>query len=308
MKKLLNLVAGPVAAALLCVATGSPSQAQTTAYISGRGDDLNSCTIISPCRSTGHAYGAAGNGGTITCLDAGPYTEAFDTDASYTLDCKGVVYGFIGIENGAVVTIRNVIFDGSTGGATAVRINGGKVVFDNCTFQNFTASGANAVVFTPSNAGAHLTITDSVFANNGGGGVGGAVFVQPFGGVTTSAVIERTQFMGNYASIGAYGATGTALVEVRYSTIANSVRDGIAASAEGYVASIVVEHSASLQNGGNGISALGAGAYVSLKDSTVDWNATGLSATNGGVILSYQNNMIAGNVSPGATPVSVSQQ
>ena len=315
MKKLLNLVAGPVAAALLCVATGSPSHAQTTAYISGRGDDLKACTIISPCRSTGHAYGAAGNGGTISCLDAGPYTEAFDTDASYTLDCRGVVYVAasnyaITIENGAVVTIRNVIFDGSAGGVGAVRINGGKVVFENCTFQNFTQGTGLGVWFVPTAAGTHLTVTDSVFANNNsGGGVGGGIIVQPFGGVTASAVIERTQFMGNNVGIGADAATGTALVEVRYSTIANSALDGIAASAEpGLVASIVVEHSSSVQNGGNGVSALGAGAYVSLNDSTVDWNATGLSATNGGVILSYQNNMIAGNVHPGVTPVSVSQQ
>ena len=63
-----------------------------------------------------------------------------------------------------------------------------------------------------------------------------------------------------------------------------------------------------MRNGGSGINAEGPNAYVSLSDFTVDWNATGLTTLGGGLILSYQNNMIAGNVSPGVTPLSVSQQ
>ena len=47
---------------------------------------------------------------------------------------------------------------------------------------------------------------------------------------------------------------------------------------------------------------------VSLSDSTVDWNATGLTTPGGGLILSYQNNLIAGNLSPGVTPLSFGQQ
>ena len=203
----------------------------------------------------------------------------------------------------AVVTFRNVIFDGAAGGGGAVQITGGKVVFENCTFQNFTASPGEAVQFAPTVAGAQLTITDSVFTNNGIAGSGGGIIIQPSAGVTAGAVIERTQVTGNTYGIVANGiAGGTALVEVRYSTIANSVFDGIWADTSGSTASIVVEHSASVRNGGNGINAQGAGAYVSLRDSTVDWNATGLTTSGGGLILSYQNNLIAGNLSPGVTP------
>ena len=101
-------------------------------------------------------------------------------------------------------------------------------------------------------------------------------------------MIERTQVTGNTYGIVANGGGGTALVEVRYSTIADSAFDGIWAFTAGSTASIVVEHSASVRNGGNGINAQGAGAYVSLNDSTVDWNATGLTTSSGGLILSYQ--------------------
>ena len=154
-----------------------------------------------------------------------------------------------------------------------------------------------------------MTIADSVFANNGVAGSGGGVIVQPSAGVTADVVIERTQLTGNTYGIVANGfASGTVLIEVRNSTIANSIFDGIWAVTQGTTASIVVEHSASLRNGGSGVNAQNAGAYVSLRDSTVDWNATGLTMSGGGLILSYQNNLIAGNLSPGVTPLSVSQQ
>jgi hypothetical protein len=316
MKKLLSLVASLAAAALLCVASGSPSYAQTTTFISGSGSDGNPCTPAQPCRTLFHALGAAGNGGTVTCLDAGPYLQAFTTSNSYTLDCRGVLYTVgslfgIGTFPGSapVVTIRNVIFDGSAGGGGAFQVTGGRVVLENCTFQNFAASPGEAVQFAPTIAGAHLTITDSVFTNNGLAGSGGGVIVQPAAGITAGVVIERTQITGNTYGIVANGfGSGTALVEVRNSTIANSVFDGIWAVTQGTTASVVVEHSASVRNGGSGANAQGAGAYVSLRDSTVDWNATGLTTSSGGLVLSYQNNLIAGNLSPGVTPLSVNQQ
>ena len=152
-----------------------------------------------------------------------------------------------------------------------------------------------------------MTVTDSVFTNNGTPAQGGGIILEPT--AAASVVIERTQVTGNTYGIFAGGIFGTILVEVRYSTIANSVFDGIwANSPSGSVSSIVVEHSASVRNGGNGVNAQGPVAYVSLKDSTVDWNGTGLNTGSGGTILSYQNNTIAGNLHPGVTPVSVSQQ
>jgi hypothetical protein len=312
MKKLINLVAAPIAAALLCVVSVSPSYAQSTYFVSGSGSDGNPCTPAQPCRTISHAIVP---GGTVSCLDAGPYTEAFAYGFSYTLDCRGVVYTFgsnfaITIGTRApVVTFRNVIFDGVQGGGGAVLIQSGRVVFENCTFQNFTASPGMAVQFAPVAGPAHLTITDSVFTNDGVAGSGGGIFIQPAAGVTAGAVIERTQVTGNTYGIVANGfASGTALVEVRNSTIANSVYDGIWAVTQGTTTSVVVEHSASIRNGGSGANAQGAGAYVSLRDSTVDWNATGLTTSSGGLILSYQNNLIAGNLSPGVTPLSVSQQ
>jgi hypothetical protein len=228
MKKLINSIAGPIAAALLFVTSVLPSYAATTAFVSGAGNDANPCTLAQPCRSIGHALGfVAGNGGVISCLDAGPYTEGFSINLSYTVDCRGVVYTSTNFNGFAfslsqtnnnshqLVVFRNVIFDGAAGGGGAVQIGGGaRVVFENCTFQNFTASPGFAVLFAPTAAGAHLTITDSVFANNGVTGSGGSIIIQPNGGGgTASVVIERTQVASSTYGIYASGTNGTVLVE-----------------------------------------------------------------------------------------------
>jgi hypothetical protein len=314
MKTLINLVAGAVAAALLCVASVAPSYAQTTTFISGGGSDANPCTLALPCQTIARGVAVAGSGGTVSCLDAGPYVNGFGLNFSYTVDCRGVVtsagtaFAFLVNNAGQVVTIRNVIFDGSKGGAGAIQIQGGRVVLENCTFQNFTAAPAEAIQFVPT-AAAHLTVADSVIANNGTVSGGGGIVINPSApGIKATAVIERTQVTGNSYGIVAIGSSGTALVEIRYSSIASNALDGIWSFSGGSVASIVVDHSASVQNGGNGINATGANAFVSLNDSTVAWNATGLATSGGGTILSYKNNVIAGNLSPGVTPVAVSPQ
>jgi hypothetical protein len=246
MKKLVNMVGGLVAAALLCVASVSRSYAApTTAFVSGGGSDANPCTVALPCRNIFNAIAAAGNGGVVSCLDAGPYTEAFALSYSFTFDCRGVVYAnggtFAYYVSAPVVTFRNVIFDGAQGGVGAVQITGGRVIFENCTFQNFTASPGIGVQFAPASGGAHLTITDSVFTHNGTASGGGGILIQPSGGFNATAVIERTQIAANTYGIVAIGSGGPTLVEVRSSSVASNVGDGIWAYTGGSVTSIVVE-------------------------------------------------------------------
>ncbi len=95
-----------------------------------------------------------------------------------------------------------------------------------------------------------------------------------------------------------------ALVEVKDSTIGSNSISGGLASTTGSTVSIVVDHSVSVNHLGSGIIAQGNGAYVTLRDATVAWNAIGLTTVSGGIILSYQNNIIAGNPTPGSTPLS----
>ena len=169
MKKLISLAASLVAAVLLCVASVSPSYAVLkTVFVSGAGSDGNPCSLTQPCRTIGYAVGTVATGGTVSCLDAGPYDEASPINSPFTVDCRGVVYAvgnsfaFSVQTSGTLVTFRNVIFDGALAGTGAVTISGGsRVIFENCTFQNFTAAPGTAILFAPSAAVAYLTIRDS---------------------------------------------------------------------------------------------------------------------------------------------------
>jgi len=316
MKKLINLVAGLLAAALLCAAFVSPSHATTptTAFVSGAGSDANPCTLAQPCRSIIRGAVYAGSGGTVSCLDAGPYSEADSIGYSYTVDCRGVVYVLgtssnfaFNVEDATAVTFRNVIFDGAAGGGGAVQTTGdASVAFENCTFQNFTNSPGNAVKFAPTAAGAQLTITDSVFANNGLAGSGGGIIIQPSGSGSAHAVIERTTVTGNTYGIFANntGGTGTILLHIKDSTVANSAFNGISAYTVGSITAIVIDHSSSLINGSSGILSQGSGGLVFLTDTKVMSNVTGLSTAGGGAIYSYGNNRLTGNASDGVTPVT----
>ena len=71
-------------------------------------------------------------------------------------------------------------------------------------------------------------------------------------------------------------------------------------------ASVVVERTSSILNGGAGLTVQGSFAYATLKDATILSHATGLSASGGGTILSYQNNALTGNAVDGAPTAALS--
>ena len=107
------------------------------------------------------------------------------------------------------MTFRHVIFDGTPGGGGAVQDPPRQRGFRGLHVSEFHRISGEAVQFAPTAAGAQLTITDSVFANNGLAGSGGGIIIQP-SGVTAGVVIERTQVTGNTYGIVANGfASGT---------------------------------------------------------------------------------------------------
>ena len=68
----------------------------------------------------------------------------------------------------------------------------------------------------------------------------------------------------------------------------------------GVTISVTVSNSSSILNGDSGVLANGAQAFLVLAKSTVISNQTGLSALQGGSIISYQDNQLSGNASDGA--------
>jgi hypothetical protein len=148
-------------------------------------------------------------------------------------------------------------------------------------------------------------VKDSAIDGNGRAADGGGIIIQPSGG-SARVTIEATQALNNTYGIFANGTgtTGQISMQVRDTTVSGSAFDGVSAFTNGAITSITTDRTSSLLNGQAGISSQGSGAFVLLGDSTVMSNTTGLSATGGGAIYSYQNNHLTGNVSDGA-PTSV---
>jgi hypothetical protein len=301
---------------VLGFAEATPAHAQIFhSFVSGNGTG-STCTFSAPCSGFGTAVAATISGGLITCVDQGANSfgnseGSISITKSITIDCAGISTGVYGVTingPGIVVTLRNLNINGLNIGVFGVDFQNGSALFvEHCVIENWTPSTAIGIHFAPpSGVTAELHVTDSVIKNNGNGTSGGGIIIQPSGSGGAHAVIERTTVENNTYGIFANntGGTGTILLHIKDSTVANSTVNGISAYTAGSTTAIVIDHSSSLINGGSGILSQGSGGLVFLTDTTVMSNVTGLSAAGGGAIYSYGNNRLTGNVSDGVTPVT----
>jgi hypothetical protein len=296
---------------VLGLAAATPTHAQTNhhSFISGTGSG-SSCTFTAPCASLSAAIGATVPAGIITCVDQGANAingsvfGQVTISKSLTVDCAGTsaeAFSIVINGTGIVVTLRNLTINGVGFDNSIIGIdfqNGAALFVESCVIDGWNQGTGAGIHFAPTSGTAKLHVTDSVIKNNGVAAGGAGIFVAPTGGATVRVAVDRTEIENNTNGIFANGTGGSVLVEVKDSMIANNGTDGVWAFTSGSTSSIVLDQSASVSNGGSGINAQGNGAYVSLDNTTVAWNATGLATSSGGNVLSYQTNKIAGNLSP----------
>jgi hypothetical protein len=146
-------------------------------WISGTGNDANSCTATLPCATL---FGAATHmdpGGQINCLNSPGMVETnLEETFSFSLDCAGVYNttssGLAAIQlvaNNQVVKIRNLTITGTGGGFPANKVTGsGSLILENCVFENFNASGAGPAVDIEPTGPLNLVIKNSRVSNRGG--------------------------------------------------------------------------------------------------------------------------------------------
>jgi hypothetical protein len=156
--------------------------------------------------------------------------------------------------------------------------------------RNFTNSG---ISFSPNGPGT-LFITDTTVINNGNNGVS-----VTSNGTAASAAINRVTASRNGTGILAFG--GNASVTI-IDTVAGNNSYGIGASS-----SAVMVRNCTVSNNGIGIAA-DQKAIVRVGQSTVTANGTGWQATNGGQVVSYSNNNVAGNTTDGTVTGTVALQ
>jgi hypothetical protein len=277
-----------LAISLFAALAAAPAQAQSTrTWVSGVGDDANPCSRTAPCRTFAGAIAATAVGGEINCLDPGGFGGVVITKA-LTIDCHEdfgsvLVFGVSGIvvnAPGAVVTLRNVNFDGASSGTVGVNIVAATTVYiEDAVIESFAGAGVSD---TRTGGGTKLFVMNSTIRNNGGAGVAAAA------AATNSVVIENVRSIGN--------ANGVTVAAGNRVVVSGSVMSGNAtAGVEADAAADVFVDNTQIANNGVGVKAAG---KVMLGDSDIVFNTTGIS----GATTSFGNNRLFMNATPGVVP------
>jgi hypothetical protein len=305
-----------VLAAFLAV-NGSILQAQATrTWVSGVGDDVNPCSRTAPCKTFAGAISKTAAGGQINVLDPGAY-GALTITKSITVDASGHFAGVLAtlgssgiIVNAAasdIVVLRGLTIDGNGTGANGVRhLAGAALYIENCVIRSFRSASVGSghgISFAPSGA-SELYVSDTVVTHNGTGTNGGGILIKPSGAGSASVVLDRVGIHNNVFGLQANGNgnTGGIKVTIRDSTSAGNSFAGITATTPGggSVINLMVESSASVNNGTIGILSDGALSTVRISNATATGNGTGLQISNGAVLASHGNNRVGGNGTDGA--------
>lgn len=265
----------------------------TRTYVSGTGDDGNPCTAPLPCQTFAAALTVTVAGGEIYVLDSANYGPV-SINKAITITSEGAVAGILAssgvgitISAGAndVINLRGLDIDGGNTGSVGIQFNSGQSLnVQKSSIRNFTGSGIN---FAPSGAST-LFVIDTTVIHNVSNGISLAN--------NATSELSRVNATNNGVGILAYGSGVTLTVT---DTVAGNNTYGIGASS-----SAVMIRNSTFSSNSIGICA-DQSAMVRVVQSTIAANTTGWQATNGGQVVSYSNNSVAGNATDGVSTTTV---
>jgi hypothetical protein len=318
-----------LALSLACLVTAlfalpiTPAQAANArSWVSSTGSG-SACTRAAPCADFATALLQTNAGGEINCVDQGDFGSGASQlfiNQSITIDCEGV-QGRVGYTGGSTaivvnatnaVTLRGLDIDGNGTAAFGIGFPGGAALHvEKCVIRN---AGWGLIANPQNNTISELFVSDTVLENNGDASSGGGVLIDPFlANAITRVTLNRVEARNNFFGIKADGTTPSATggvinMTVRDSVSAGNHSNGIVATgnAGGPAIIMMVEHSTSSQNAtaGFGVISDGPRSTITLTGSTVMGNINGIGASNGGSLVSYQNNNVTLNSVDGS-PTSV---
>jgi hypothetical protein len=296
-------------------------------WVASNGTNNGNCDFVTPCDTFQHAYAATFAGGTIGCIDAGSYGRIIIGKAISVIcdDSKGGILtngGNIGVDVQAgpsdTVTLKGLDIEGAGTGLTGIYFQSGAALHvSNVHVRNVSANliGASGIYFKP-NSYAELYVSDSIITDSGNSSqsLSAGILIAPQSSASVNAFLSRDKLENNSIGINVNGSLSTGVAvnaTVSNCVVVGGAGNGIqAVSSAGHAAtSVLVDHSVSSGNfasgiNANGVAASGPGSSIArVGDATIVLNVTGISQTGSGVVQSFKNNRIAGNLSDG-TPVT----
>jgi len=277
----------------------------TRTWVSGVGDDLNTCSRTAPCRTFQGAINKTAPGGEINVLDPGSFGGVTITK-SITISSQfegGVLVAggnAINVNAGPTdkVILKGLDIEGINGLAvTGIRyIGGGHLLVEDCTINGFGTAGIE-VDFTGQPAGTnaglnvkHVRISKTPVGIRLNNTVGG----------TSTALINDLQAI-NIDTFGVETQTNA------FATITNSRFDHTGSALQAENNSNINAENVTMTLNTNGVNVASSNATIRISNCDILSNTTGISVTPGGKVISFGNNRIAGNATAGAPTSTVSQ-
>jgi hypothetical protein len=275
-----------------------PATAQATrTWVSGVGDDANPCSRTAPCKTFAGAISKTATNGEINTLDPGGFGGVTITKSITINGCTSNMGGVLVSGTNAIVvnalstskvTLRCLDINGLTTSLNAVRVLSAKSFkLTDSEIQGFNRNAVDLEASTTLNA---TIVRNYIHDNNGVG-----VMVAPTTNATTKAVVRNNEIIDNHCGVvaaqfgidpafqyqtncgvaGPNGQTNTAQV----SSFSNLYSDALAVAV--------------FSRGGNSVNRIAKNEIVN--------NSTGLLGVDGGQVLSFGANLLAGNGNNGTT-------
>jgi hypothetical protein len=307
-------VAALLAGGALAAAAPAAAQASRT-WVSGVGDDVNPCSRTAPCKTFAGAISKTASGGEINCLDPGGYgtltiTKAISIVCDYTeggVAASGTTGMVINAGINDVVLLSGLDIQGFGTGTNGIKFNsGGALHVRKTLIRGFTGFG---IAFEPS-TNAYFYADDVTLAANGSTSAGGGILVRPVSTGSARLAITNAQLERN-GSVGVRldnsAGTGSGI----FATIENADIDGsvdglvtVSPLANPSLRAMIVDSEVT-NSSGFGIRTDGSGVILGVANTTITNNGTGVSAVNGSILGTYQNNRLNSNTSDGSFTVPI---
>jgi hypothetical protein len=306
----------------------TPAQAQNQrSWVASYGSG-STCSRAAPCADFATALGQTNAGGEINCVDQGDFGSGgaqLQITKSITIDCEGVQgrFGYIGggaaiavnVAATDAVALRGLDIDGNGVANSGIAFDGGAALHvEKCVIHNFAGGGFGWGIVDERfiNTTSELFVSDTVLENNGTASSGGGILIVPeVANAVIRVTLNRVEARNGYFGIKAdatFVTGGVINMTVRDSVSSGNRSNGIVATgnASGPAIIMMVERTTSSQNAtaGFGVIADGPKSTITLTGSTVMGNINGVGASNGGQLISFQDNKVILNSTNG-TPTSI---
>jgi Right handed beta helix region len=289
--------------ALMLSAVPAHAQLATRTWVSGDGDDQNTCTRALPCKTFAAALAKTARDGEISVLDPGPYGTVFINKSITINGTPGAGYGSI-IASGVTGVTINIVdpsdikrtvrlnwldINGIGLGLHGIRIASGNlpgtvVVVENTNIDGFSGRG----ISDERNNGGKLVIADTVVKHTQLSGIQ----INPVG-AQIDATLSNVRV--HNAAVAGLTANGGSKVMITNSIFSGSTfgLDIEQANTEALAENVTL-------SGNTTGMFIAAGAILRLSNSSVAFNGTAVAGT----VQSFSNNRFVGNGALGTiTPI-----